>query len=135
MSKFVNLPNEDKMSANNGALFDLNLTELHDDVIDILNKYSENFDDHEKTTLIAYAAAVVDTLRGNNAPMEVFDTIEGLKRLIEEMWHSDDIIVENMAYRRGFILICKLVKWVAQCCWYRMDYEEDWKIECGGDEQ
>lgn len=116
-------------------LFRLNIVELYDNVIDILNKYSENFDDHERTTLVAYASAILDTLRENNTPMEVFDTIEGLKGLIEEMWQMDNAIVEDMAFRRGFILICKLVKWVAQCCWYRMDYEEDWKIECGGDEQ
>ena len=111
------------------ALFEIDIVKLHEDAIKTLDAYVVDFNDTEKASIEAYANGVLDQLCERNECKNIVFTIDGVKELIEEMWQKDNAIIEDMAYRRAFILICKMVEIVRCWCQYRLDYEEDMRCE------
>lgn len=94
-------PNCDK------ALFDVNIEALYKEAIAALEYH--RYDGIQETAMCSYANAMVDLYKEDNFPRSEMTEQGDVADLLDEMWQRTSCLVEDMLFRRAFILICTFV--------------------------
>lgn len=92
------------MSTNDAQLFEVDIEALHKAAVSILNRY--RFDSYQELVLAGYVNGQMDIYKGENFPASNITEPGGIADLLDEMWERKTLLVEDMMYRRMFILIC-----------------------------
>ena len=81
-----------------------------------------NFDEIQETALASYANGIVDLYIEANKPKSDAADPGDIIDLLEQMWTRTNVLVEDMMFRRAFILICKYIQKVIE---WESDHEEE----------
>lgn len=103
MNNITNSPKEDK----DAGLFKVDIIKLHDTAIEVLEK--GNFDSLQEMALTCYVNGLMDLYKEDNSPESELTETGEVADLLDEMWQRVGCLVEDMQFRRMFILICKFI--------------------------
>ena len=107
MNNITNSPKEDNVSANDAALFEVDIVKLHKMAIETLER--GNFDSLQEMALTCYVNGLIDLYKEDNSPKSELTETGEVADLLDEMWQKVCALVEDMQFRRMFILICKFI--------------------------
>lgn len=86
------------------ALFDVDIEALYKEAIAALEYHK--YDSLQEMSMCGYANAIVDLYKEDNFPNSKLVEQGDIADLLDEMWQRVSCLVEDMLFRRGFILIC-----------------------------
>ena len=98
-------------SGTSKRLFDIDIEWLHEEAIKILEDW-KHLDTVQEQAICSYANGQMDLYHEEVEPVSELSEAGDVADLLDEMWQRTSMLVENMDFRRMFVLICRQVIYV-----------------------